>query len=103
MNTDNISTLVTILVGIGGTLAPVVFWVIEALVKPFVKDNRMIPFFAIAIGAVIGAALPYILDSFGMDSIPVVGSIIAGIVGGVIAISTYNNGVKTGMNKTKQD
>lgn len=102
MNPDDIAQLITILVGIGGTLSPIVFWIIETLVKPFIKDNRFLPYCAIGIGAVLGAALPFILPSFGMTAVPLIGSIVAGVAGGAIAMKTYDKGVTKGIEKTKE-
>lgn len=96
MNPEEIVQLVTLLVGIGGTLAPVVFWTIETLVKPFVKDSRLLPFYAIVIGGVVGAVIPFLLGAFGMTVVPLFGSIVAGVVGGAIAMKTYDKANENG-------
>ena len=57
MNPENIVALSTMLVAIGGTLSPVVFWAIQKIVKPFVKDGRLIPIYAILIGAALFLAI----------------------------------------------
>lgn len=103
MNPENIVALATMLVAIGGTLSPVVFWAIQKIVKPFVKDGRLIPIYAVLIGAVIGAGVPFVLASFGLATIPVLGSIVAGVIGGAIAIKTYDEGVNEGINKVEKE
>lgn len=103
MNPENIVALATMLVAIGGTLSPVVFWAIQKIVKPFVKDGRLIPIYAVLIGAVIGAGVPFVLTSFGLATIPVLGSIVAGVIGGAIAIKTYDEGVNEGIHKVEKE
>lgn len=103
MNPENIVALATMLVAVGGTLSPVVFWAIQKIVKPFVKDGRLIPIYAILIGAVIGAGVPFVLASFGLATIPVLGSTVAGIIGGAIAIKTYDEGVNEGIHKVEKE
>ena len=103
MNPENIVALATMLVAVGGTLSPVVFWAIQKIVKPFVKDGRLIPIYAVLIGAVIGAGVPFVLTSFGLATIPVLGSIVAGVIGGAIAIKTYDEGVNEGIHKVEKE
>lgn len=103
MNPENIVALATMLVAIGGTLSPVVFWAIQKIVKPFVKDGRLIPIYAVLIGAVIGAGIPFVLASFGLATIPVLGSMVAGVIGGAIAIKTYDEGVNEGIDKVEKE
>lgn len=103
MNPETIVALATMLVGIGGTLSPVVFWAIQKLVKPFVKDSRHLPIYALAIGALVGLATPFVLASFGMTAVPVLGSVVAGAIGGAIAMKTYDEGVKEGIHKIEGD
>lgn len=94
MNTEEITQFITMLAGIGATLSPIVFWVMEAMVKPFVKDGRALPFYAVIIGGVLGGLIPTILPALGFSAIPVIGSIAAGIVGGAIASKTYDQARK---------
>ena len=101
MNPENIVALATMLVAVGGTLSPAVFWAIQKIVKPFVKDGRLIPIYAVVIGGLVGAAVPFILASFGLATVPVLGSAVAGIIGGAIAIKTYDEGVHEGLQKTE--
>lgn len=99
MNPDNIAQLITILLATGTALSPVVFWVLQRVVKPFVADNRFMPLIAIVLGALLGLVIPFILPAFGMETIPWVASMVAGMVGGGIAMKTYDEGVNEGIKK----
>ena len=103
MNPETFMALATMLVGIGGTLAPAVFWTIQKIVKPFINDNRHLPIYAVVIGGIFGAVVPFVLASFGMATVPVLGSIVAGIIGGAIAMKTYDEGVNEGIYKIEGD
>ena len=67
MNPDNIAQLITILLATGTALSPVVFWVLQKVVKPFVADNRYMPLIAIVLGGLLGLVIPFILPAFGME------------------------------------
>lgn len=99
MNPDNIAQLITVLLATGTALSPVVFWVLQRVVKPFVADNRFMPLIAIALGGLLGLVIPFILPAFGMETIPWVASMVAGMVGGGIAMKTYDEGVNEGIKK----
>lgn len=99
MNPDNIAQLITILLATGTALSPVVFWVLQRVVKPFVADNRFMPLIAIVLGGLLGLVIPFILPAFGMETIPWVASMVAGMVGGGIAMKTYDEGVNEGIKK----
>lgn len=99
MNPDNIAQLTTILLATGTALSPVVFWVLQRVVKPFVADNRFMPLIAIVLGGLLGLVIPFILPAFGMETIPWVASMVAGMVGGGIAMKTYDEGVNEGIKK----
>lgn len=99
MNPDNITQLITVLLATGTALSPVVFWVLQRVVKPFVADNRFMPLIAIVLGGLLGLVIPFILPAFGMETIPWVASMVAGMVGGGIAMKTYDEGVNEGIKK----
>lgn len=99
MNPDNIAQLITVLLATGTALSPVVFWVLQRVVKPFVADNRFMPLIAIVLGGLLGLVIPFILPAFGMETIPWVASMVAGMVGGGIATKTYDEGVNEGIKK----
>lgn len=99
MNPENIAQLITILLATGTALSPVVFWVLQRVVKPFVADNRYMPLIAIGLGGLLGLAIPFILPAFGMETIPWIASMVAGMVGGGIAMKTYDEGVNEGIKK----
>lgn len=99
MNPDNIAQLITVLLATGTALSPVVFWVLQRVVKPFVADNRFMPLIAIVLGGLLGLVIPFILPAFGMETIPWVASMVAGMVGGGIAMKTYDEGVNEGIKK----
>lgn len=99
MNPDNIAQLITILLATGTALSPVVFWVLQRVVKPFVADNRFMPLIAIVLGGLLGLAIPFILPAFGMETVPWIASMVAGMVGGAIAMKTYDEGVNEGIKK----
>lgn len=99
MNPDNIAQLITVLLATGAALSPVVFWVLQRVVKPFVADNRFMPLIAIVLGGLLGLVIPFILPAFGMETIPWVASMVAGMVGGGIAMKTYDEGVNEGIKK----
>lgn len=99
MNPDNIAQLITVLLATGTALSPVVFWVLQRVVKPFVADNRFMPLIAILLGGLLGLVIPFILPAFGMETIPWVASMVAGMVGGGIAMKTYDEGVNEGIKK----
>lgn len=99
MNPDNIAQLITTLLATGTALSPVVFWVLQRVVKPFVADNRFMPLIAIVLGGLLGLVIPFILPAFGMETIPWVASMVAGMVGGGIAMKTYDEGVNEGIKK----
>ena len=94
MNPENIAQLVATLLATGTALSPVVFWVLQRVIKPFVKDNRYMPLIAIGLGGLLGPA-------FGMETIPWVASTVAGMVGGGIAMKTYDEGVNEGIKKVE--
>lgn len=99
MNPDNIAQLITVLLATGTALSPVVFWVLQRVVKPFVADNRFMPLIAIVLGGLLGLVIPFILPAFGMETVPWVASMVAGMVGGGIAMKTYDEGVNEGIKK----
>lgn len=99
MNPENIAQLITILLATGTALSPVVFWVLQRVVKPFVADNRFMPLIAIVLGGLLGLVIPFILPAFGMETVPWIASMVAGMVGGGIAMKTYDEGVNEGIKK----
>lgn len=101
MNPEDIAQLVTVLLATGTALSPVVFWLLQKVVKPFVADGRFMPLIAIAVGGLLGLAIPFILPAFGMSTIPWIGSMVAGMVGGAIAMKTYDEGVSEGIKKVE--
>ena len=101
MNPEDIAQLVATLLATGTALSPVVFWVLQRVIKPFVKDNRYMPLIAIVLGGLLELVIPFILPAFGMETIPWVASTVAGMVGGGIAMKTYDEGVNEGIKKWK--
>lgn len=101
MNPENIAQLVATLLATGTALSPVVFWVLQRVIKPFVADNRYMPLIAIGLGGLLGLVIPFILPAFGMEAVPWVASTVAGMVGGGIAMKTYDEGVNEGIKKVE--
>lgn len=102
VNMDGLQGVFAVLVSFGTALVPVVFAILQ-VIKPLLGEGvkKLLPIIAIVLGGLIGAGLTALAPQLGVEGINYATGIIGGLIGGYIATTQYDSGVKSGIQKVE--